>query len=74
MDRNRVKINSERVQRVRDRVQIDRHTEEIKDRGFRELEQGWEFAHRFSERIAHFLPKNERMSDQSDSLTIAHFL
>ena len=25
--------------------------------------QGWEFAHRFSERIARFLPKNERMSD-----------
>ena len=24
--------------------------------------QGWEFAHRFSERIAHLLPKNERMS------------
>ena len=34
--------------------------------------QGWEFAHRFSERIARFLPKNERMSDllkkMSDSL------
>ena len=27
------------------------------------IEQGWEFAHRFSERIARFLPKNERMSD-----------
>ena len=25
-------------------------------------DQGWEFAHRFSERITHFLPKNERMS------------
>ena len=25
--------------------------------------QDWEFPHRFSERIAHFLPKNERMSD-----------
>ena len=25
--------------------------------------QGWIFAHRFSERIARFLPKNERMSD-----------
>ena len=25
--------------------------------------QGWEFAHRFSEQIASFLPKNERMSD-----------
>ena len=52
--------------------------------------QGWEFAHRFSQQIANFLPKNERMSDflkqtsdslirsflvsnQSDSLTIAHF-
>ena len=34
--------------------------------------QGWEFAHRFSERIARFLPKNEQMSDSlqkmSDSL------
>ena len=27
------------------------------------MTQGWEFAHRFSERIARFLPKNERMSD-----------
>ena len=25
--------------------------------------QGWEFAHRFSQRMARFLPKNERMSD-----------
>ena len=25
--------------------------------------QGWEFAHRFSERIARFLPKNKQMSD-----------
>ena len=25
--------------------------------------QGWEFAHRFSERIARFLPKNEQMSN-----------
>ena len=25
--------------------------------------QSWEFAHRISERIACFLPKNERMSD-----------
>ena len=25
--------------------------------------QGWEFAHRFSERIARFWPKNERMID-----------
>ena len=35
-------------------------------------QQGWEFAHRFSERIARFLPKNEQMSDflkkTSDSL------
>ena len=31
--------------------------------------QGWEFAHRFSERIARFLQKNERMSKKtSDSL------
>ena len=38
---------------------------------------GWEFAHRFSEQIARFLPKNERMSDSlkkiSDSL-ISSFL
>ena len=27
------------------------------------FQQGWEFAHRFSERITHFLRKNERMSD-----------
>ena len=27
--------------------------------------QGWEISHRFSERIARFLPKNERMSDCS---------
>ena len=37
------------------------------------LNQGWEFAHRFSERIARFLQKNERMSDSlkktSDLLT-----
>ncbi len=36
------------------------------------IKQGWEFAHRFSERIARFLRKNERMSDSlkktSDSL------
>ena len=25
--------------------------------------QGWEFAHRVSKRIAHFLRKNEQMSD-----------
>ena len=39
--------------------------------------QGWKFAHRFSKRIARFLPKNERMSDSlkkmSDSL-ICSFL
>ena len=39
--------------------------------------QGWEFAHWFSGRIARFLPKNERMSDSlkkmSDSL-ICSFL
>ena len=39
--------------------------------------QGWEFAHRFSERITHFLQKTERMSDSlketSDSL-ICSFL
>ena len=27
------------------------------------VKQGWEFAHRFSKRIARFLPKNERISD-----------
>ena len=36
------------------------------------LTQGWEFAHLISERIAHFLSKNEQMSDSlkkmSDSL------
>ena len=50
------------------------------------LNQGWEFAHRFFERIAHFLPKSEQMSnslkkgairsffvsDLSDLLTVAH--
>ena len=39
--------------------------------------QGWEFAHQFSERIAHCLPKNEQMSyslkKTSDSL-ICSFL
>ena len=39
--------------------------------------QGWELAHRFSEQIALFLPKNERMSHllkkMSDSL-ICSFL
>ena len=29
----------------------------------RGTKQGWEFAHYISERIARFLPKNERMSD-----------
>ena len=32
--------------------------------------QGWEFAHGFSEPIARFLPKNERMSD---SLILSFF-
>ena len=36
------------------------------------IKQGWEFAHRFSERITRFLRKNEQMSDSlkkmSDSL------
>ena len=36
------------------------------------VNRGWEFAHLFSQRIARFLPKNERMSDSlkktSDSL------
>ena len=50
--------------------------------------QGWEFAHRFSERIARFFVKNEQftqkkpsdslirsflVSDLSDLLMIAHF-
>ena len=42
--------------------------------------QGWEFAHKFSEGIARFLQKNERMSnsrkkmsDLSDSLTLLMF-
>ena len=44
------------------------------------FKQGWEFAHRISERIARFLLKNERMGDllkkMSDSERfdhIAHF-
>ena len=40
------------------------------------LNQGWEFAHRFSERIALFLPKNEQMSDSLKKRVIhsfAHF-
>ena len=36
------------------------------------VQQGWEFAHRFSQQIARFLPKNEQMRDllkkMSDSL------
>ena len=39
--------------------------------------QGWEFAHRFSERIARFLRKNERMSDslkKTSNLLISSFL
>ena len=40
--------------------------------------QGWEFAHRFSEQIACFLPKNERMSDSlkktGDSLIRSFFV
>ena len=38
--------------------------------------QGWEFAHRFSERIARFLRKNERMSDslkKQEIRSFAHF-
>ena len=31
--------------------------------------QGWEFAHRISERIARFLPKNERMSDSIKTMS-----
>ena len=34
------------------------------------ISQGWDFAHRFSERIAGFLRKNEQMSY---SLMAAHF-
>ena len=38
--------------------------------------QGWEFAHRISERIARFLPKNEQISDLLKKRAIhsfAHF-
>ena len=35
--------------------------------------QGWEFAHRFSERIARFLQKNERMSDSLKKIVIHSF-
>ena len=43
--------------------------------------QGWEIAHRISERIARFLPKNEQfahdrsfpLSNLSKSLMVAHF-
>ena len=34
--------------------------------------QGWEFAHRFFERITRFLPKNEQMSDREQIAHIAH--
>ena len=34
--------------------------------------KGWEFAHLFSERIARFLPKSERMSDSLKSERFAH--
>ena len=36
--------------------------------------QGWEFAHRFSERITRFLPKNERMSDSLKKQRFTHLL
>ena len=35
--------------------------------------QGWEFAHRFSERIPRFLPKNEQMSDLLKKWAICSF-
>ena len=35
--------------------------------------QGWEFASRFSERIACFLPKNERMSKKISNSLIRSF-
>ena len=35
--------------------------------------QGWEFAHRFSERIARFLPKNEWMSESQQNRAIHSF-
>ena len=31
--------------------------------------QGWEFTHRFSERIARFLPKNERVRDSRNKMS-----
>ena len=34
--------------------------------------QGWEFAHRFSERIARFLPKNEQVAQKNERF--AHLL
>ena len=36
--------------------------------------QGWEFANRFSEQIAHFLRKNKRMSDSQKNEQFAHLL
>ena len=45
-----------------------------------DLNQGWEFAHRFSERITRILREKKRairsflVSDLSDSLKVAHFL
>ena len=52
-----------------DRIRIQSHNElELKH----DYLKGWEFVHRFSERIARFLRKNERRSDSlkktSDSL------
>ena len=41
------------------------------------VSEGWEFAHRFYERIAHFLHKNEPMSDllkKMSNLLICSFL
>ena len=37
------------------------------------VQQGWKFAHRFSERIARFLRKNERMSDSFKKRAIRSF-
>ena len=31
--------------------------------------QGWEFPHRFSERIAPFLPKNEQIAQKNEQFT-----
>ena len=41
------------------------------------INQGWEFAHWFSQQIACFLPKNEQMSDslkKTSHLLICSFL